>query len=247
MTEVGLEIRAGVGVVSLNAPGRRNALTVEMAAALVAVCDEIERDRSIGAVVIRGEGGHFCAGAHRALLNDVALDPLRDDNYRGLGTVYDSFFRAGRLPVPVVAAVRGSAVGAGVNLLLAADVRVIARDARILAGFGAIGLHPGGGHLLLAATALGRQGAAAFALLGQEINGTRAAELGLAWESPDDADVDDRAFALAAVAAADPELSRRTTASFRREIGPTVTEWELAMEAERSSQMWSLRRRAGGA
>jgi enoyl-CoA hydratase len=143
----------------------------------------------------------------------------------------------------VVAAVRGSAVGAGVNLLLAADVRVVGADARIIAGFGAIGLHPGGGHLLLAATALGRQGAAAFTLLNQSLTGIQAYERGLAWDCVDDEAVDPRALELAHSAGTDPELSRRTVASFRREVGPSPTEWEIAMEAERASQMWSLRRR----
>ncbi|MEV7232041.1 MULTISPECIES: enoyl-CoA hydratase-related protein [Polymorphospora] len=242
--EVDLTVRDGVAVITLDAPGRRNALTVAMARDLADAAATADADASVGAVVVRGAGGHFCAGAHRALLAAVGADPADDANYRDLGTVYDSFVRVGRLGVPVVAAVRGSAVGAGVNLLLAADVRVVARDARILAGFGAIGLHPGGGHHLLAATALGRQGAAAFTLLGQELDGVRAVDVGLALECVDDAEVDERAYALAVPAAADPELSRRTTASFRRAVDPSPSRWELAVEAERAAQMWSLRRRA---
>jgi enoyl-CoA hydratase len=244
MTDIGLEVTDGVAVISLRAPERRNALTVAMARELAEVAAAVDADPAVGAAVVRGEGGHFCAGAHRGVLAAVETDPVAAGNYADLGALYESFYRVGRLGVPVVAAVRGSAVGAGVNLMLAADVRVVARDARILAGFGAIGLHPGGGHLLLAATAMGRQGAAAFALLGQALDGTRAAELGLAWESLDDAAVDERAYELALGAAEDPELSRRITATFRREVAPSPTEWEMAMEAERASQLWSLRRRA---
>nr|BFE61195.1 enoyl-CoA hydratase [Dactylosporangium thailandense] len=242
--EVGLEVTDGVAVITLDAPGRRNALTLDMARELGEVVARVDADPGVRAAVVRGNGGHFCAGAHRALLDDVAQDPADPRRYADLGVVYDSFYRLGRLGVPVVAAVRGAAVGAGVNLLLAADVRVVAERARILAGFGAIGLHPGGGHLLLAAAALGGSGAAALTLLGQELDGPAAVRTGLAWACVADDEVDAHALALAAAAPADPELSRRITASFRRSAGPSAVEWEQAMEAERASQMWSLRRRA---
>ncbi len=244
VSEIGLVVRDGVAVISLLAPQRRNALTVAMANELVDAAAAVDADGSVGAAVIRGEGGHFCAGAHRDALGAAGADPAEPGRYRDMSALYESFYRVGRLGVPVVAAVRGSAVGAGVNLMLAADVRIVATGARIMAGFGAIGLHPGGGHLLLAATALGRQGAAAFSLFNQALTGAQAAERGLAWEAVEDDAVDARALSLAADAGADPELSRRTLASFRREVGPSPTEWELAMEAERASQMWSLRRRA---
>lgn len=244
MAEVELTVRDGVAVISLHAPQRRNALTVAMAQELVDAFAAVDADRSVGAAVIRGEGGHFCAGAHRDVLGGSGTDPAEPEKYRAISVIYDSFFRAGRLGVPVVAAVRGAAVGAGVNLLLAADLRIVGTDARIIAGFGAIGLHPGGGHLLLTATAMGRQGAAAVGLFHQSLTGTQAVERGLAWECVDPDRVDARALELAAGAAADPELSRQVVASFRRAVPPSATEWELAIEAERASQMWSLRRRA---
>ncbi|MFI5835866.1 enoyl-CoA hydratase-related protein [Micromonospora sp. NPDC051300] len=242
--EVDLQVRDGVAVISLDAPERRNALTLAMATELARTIARVDADPEVRSAVVRGSGGHFCAGAHRELLHDVAEDPADPRRYAALGVVYDSFFRLGRLGVPVVASVRGAAVGAGVNLLLAADVRVVGASTRIVAGFGAIGLHPGGGHLLLAAAALGRSGAAAMTLLNQELDGDGSVRAGLARECVADDEVDVRAFALAAAAPDDPELSRRVTASFRRSVGPTVVEWEQAMEAERASQMWSLRRRA---
>jgi enoyl-CoA hydratase len=246
VSEVLLTQEDGIAVITLDAPGRRNALTLDMARELGEVVARVDADPGVRAAVVRGSGGHFCAGAHRALLDEVAADPADPQRYADLGVVYDSFYRLGRLGVPVVAAVRGAAVGAGVNLLLAADVRVVGERARIIAGFGAIGLHPGGGHQLLAASALGRSGAAALSLLNQELDGPAAVRAGLAWECVADDEVDARALALAAAAPADPELSRRVTASFRRSVGPSAVEWEQAMEAERASQMWSLRRRALG-
>ena len=66
--EIGLAVRDGVAVISLLAPERRNALTVAMARELVDAVAAVDADGSVGAAVIRGEGGHFCAGAHRDAL-----------------------------------------------------------------------------------------------------------------------------------------------------------------------------------
>lgn len=82
-------------------------------------------------------------------------------------------------------------------------------------------------------------------LFGEEVDGDRAVSLGLAWAAYDDAEVEDRALALAARVAKDPALARRMVSSFRRETAPGGLPWEVAVEVERSPQMWSLRRRHG--
>jgi enoyl-CoA hydratase len=243
MNEVRVNIDGGVAVVSLCAPDRRNALTPGMAADLVAACEEVDADASVGAVVVRGEGGYFCAGAHRDTLSGAGADPLAEPAHSDLGIVYRSFARVGELEPPVIAAVRGAAVGAGVNLAFAADLRVVAETARLLPGFLRIGLHPGGGYFVLSGRAAGREATAAMGLFGEEVTGRRAAELGFAWEALPDDQVEARALELAGRAAADPELSRRAARSFRNELGPPAVPWPVALDAERAAQMWSLRRR----
>jgi enoyl-CoA hydratase len=104
-----------------------------------------------------------------------------------MGKIYDSFYRLGQVKIPTVAAVRGSAVGAGTNMLLATDLRIVARHARLLCGFLKRGMHPGGGHFVILSHLIGRE-AAAMALFGEEINGDKAVDLGPAWESVDDVD-----------------------------------------------------------
>lgn len=242
-TEIRLDIDGHVAVISLLAADRRNALTPKMAVDLAAVCDEIDAIPEVGAVVVRGEGGYFCAGAHRDTLSGVGADPLAEPAYTNLGVVYRSFARVGELEAPVVAAVRGGAVGAGVNLALAADLRIVAEDARIIAGFSRIGMHPGGGFFVLSGRTAGREATAALGLFGCEVDGRRAVELGMAWEAVPDAEVDARAMELATRAGADPELSRRTARSFRNELGPPPVPWAVALDAERAPQMWSLRRK----
>ncbi len=244
MSEVAVERHGdGVAVLSLDAPERRNALTVAMADELVAACEELDADSSVGAVVVRGAGGFFCAGGDRATLAEAGHDPAAPETYAGIGAVYRSFARVGELEPPTVAAVRGGAVGAGLNLMLATDLRIVGREARIVSGFLPIGLHPGGGHSALLGRTGAREAAAALALFGERIDGARAAELGLAWAAVDDEDVEGTALELAARAGADPQLARRTAASLRTVLGPPALPWGAALELERASQMWSMRRK----
>jgi enoyl-CoA hydratase len=243
--EVLLEIDEGVAVVTLNAPQRRNALTPAMAGELMAAFDEVDARTEVGAVVVRGVGKSFCAGGDVQTLADAGRDPAAPDAYTGMSAIYDSFYRLGQVKAPTIAAVRGSAVGAGMNMLLATDLRIVARDARLLCGFLKRGMHPGGGHFVILSRLVGREAAAAMALFGEEVDGERAVRLGLAWETVDDAAVEDRARELAARVAADPALARVSAGNFRKETGPPHVSWEVATQFERPAQMWSMRRSAG--
>ena len=242
MPDITLDRADGVATIALSAPERRNALTLEMAEQLVQACDEVDSDPSIGAVVVTG-GEYFCAGGDRQTLADAGRDPATPDAWDGIGLVYRSFARVGELEPPTVAAIRGGAVGAGVNLAFATDLRVMATGAKIISGFLQIGLHPGGGHGALLGRTGQREGAAAMALFGQGIDGARAAELGLAWVAVDDDRVEATARELAAAPAADPELARRVARSLRAEWGPPALPWPAALDMERASQMWSMRRK----
>ncbi len=242
MPDIRLDRADGVATITLDAPDRRNALTLEMARELVEACEQIDADPSVGAVVVSG-GDYFCAGGDRQTLADAGRDPATPDAWDGIGLVYRSFARVGELEPPTVAAIRGGAVGAGVNLAFATDLRVVAADAKIVSGFLQIGLHPGGGHGVLLGRTGQREAAAAMALFGQGIDGARAAELGLAWAAVDDGQVEATARELAERPAADPALARRVARSLRAELGPPALPWPAALDMERASQMWSMRRK----
>ncbi|MHA6616338.1 enoyl-CoA hydratase/isomerase family protein [Pseudonocardia sp. DLS-67] len=242
MGEVHLERRDGVAVLTIDSVEVKNGLTPEMGRQLAQLCDEIDADESLGAAVVRGAGGTFCSGADRRRWRP-GVDQAEETAYNDTGAVYGAFMRVGALAVPSIAAVRGAAVGAGINLMLATDMRVVADNARIMAGFLRIGLHPGGGFFTIAGRTAGREATAAMGLFSEEIDGRRAEQLGMAWRAVPDGEVEELAFELAARSAKDPALARQAVRSFRTELGPPGIGWEAALHFERATQMWSQRRR----
>jgi len=244
VSEVLYQSNGGIAKITLNAPERRNAFTGSMVTEFLEACDSADRDDEVGAVLITAVGDSFCSGAHRDVLRDAGKDPTRDDNFKLLNATYSAFVRVGSLRAPTIAVVCGHAVGAGVNLMLATDLRIVAEDALIRTGFLRIGIHPGGGHFGLIGRLAGRETAAGLSLFGQEIDGRRAVELGIAWQALSAADVEARATELANHVARDPELAWATARLMRMELGPPAIPWPAALEAERAVQMWSLRRKA---
>jgi enoyl-CoA hydratase len=242
MPEVTLETDGGVAIITIDTAEARNGLTPEMARQLTAASDEIGARGEIGCAVVRGAGATFCSGADTRRWS-ADIDWAGDEGYDLLSVIYEGFRRVGSLPVPAIAAVRGAAVGAGLNLMLACDARIVADDARLIAGFLRIGLHPGGGFFSLLGRLGGRETAAAVGLLGEQLTGAQAADRGLAWEAVPDAEVEGRALELAGRAAKDPLLTRRALATMRDELGPPAVSWDAALAMERGVQTWSMRRR----
>src|SRR5690348_4270832 len=126
MSAVAYEVTGHVATITLNDPSRRNALDVESAKRVIEVCGAVANDTNVGAVVVTGAGGTFCSGAARDLLKRASEDPAEEERFDSVGLVYEAFVRIGELPVPTVSAVTGAAVGAGVNLLMATDLRIVA-------------------------------------------------------------------------------------------------------------------------
>jgi enoyl-CoA hydratase len=240
---VSVDVRDGLAVLTLENPARRNAIHVQLADDLVEACDRVDADPAVGAVVIRGSDGYFCAGGDRDELAAICADPTSATNLDLTSRIYAAFLRVGSLRPLTIAAIRGGALGAGLNLALAADVRVVADDARIASGFTRLGVHPGGGHFHLLSRLVGPQAAAALGLAGQTIDGQRAYELGLAWVACPDSEVEEQAVALGAHAAGDPELARAAKSSLVTESRPPGISWEAAVGLERAPQMWSFARK----
>lgn len=224
------EMRDGVALLTLNDPGRRNALSLGMADELTEVCSRLESAAEVGAVVVTGNPPAFSAGAD--------LDDLERADADGLRRIYRGFLAVADFPLPTIAAVNGPAVGAGLNMALACDVRLAGRSARFESRFIDLALHPGGGHTWMLRQLLGPQGAAATVLCGEALDGDTAARCGLAWRCVDDETLVDEALRLGARAARTPrELVRRLKTTLRGMAA--VTEHREAVERELDPQLWS--------
>lgn len=241
MSDVELTIVGAVAEVTLTAPRRRNALTGAMARELRQALADAQADRSVCAVVLRGDGGWFCAGATREAIARARQDPALPETFAEFDAIYQTFVALSETPVPTIAAVRGGALGAGLNLALAADVRIVGETARILSGFLPIGVHPGGAHFQLLSRLIGPERAAAMALMGLELDGARAAAWGLALEALPDEQVEERARSLAR-SLTDPELVRMATETWRSYRQAAEAPTRLLLRAEQAAQMWSFRR-----
>lgn len=227
-------VERGVATLTLNDPDRRNIISGALVGEITAAFDRLEADGTTAAVVVTGAGPAFCAGADLADLLAAA-----DGDTSGVTTVYQGFLRVARSPLPTIAAVNGPAVGAGLNLALACDVRIAAESAWFDTRFLKIGLHPGGGHTWMLHRLVGPQTAAAMVLFGDRLDGPAAVAAGLAYRCVPDAELLPAARALAAGARdVDPELLRRTKASLRR--AGDGRGHDQVLEDETRDQMWSL-------
>lgn len=226
------DIEGRVAVLTIDAPERRNAFDLDMCRQTVEAVDAVEADEGIGAVVVTGAPPAFCAGAD--------LSHLGSSHREGLLAIYEGFLRVARCSLPTIAAVNGPAVGAGMNLALACDVRVASPAARFDTRFLQLGIHPGGGHTWMMGNIVGRQATSAMVLFGEVLDGPAAAEHGLAWKCVDsDDDLLPAAVEMAARAAAAPrEVATRAKATIAA-VG-AVVDHDAAVHRELGDQVWSV-------
>ena len=231
MPLLSVERRDRVAVVTLDDPKRRNALSSGLVAELGEAFDALEADESVGAVVVTGAAPAFCAGADLGDLATAGAEEFR--------AIYEGFLRVARSSLPTVAAVNGPAVGAGMNLALACDVRLAAHTARFDVRFLDLGIHPGGGHTWLLQRAIGPEAAAAMVLFGQVVDGRGAERIGLVWRSVELDDLLDDAVVVAAHAASNPKaLVAATKATMADVVG--IDAHAEAVERELTTQVWSV-------
>jgi len=234
MNLLSVERLDGVAVLRLNDPARRNIVSLPLVAEIESAMSDLEAEDAVRAVIVTGAGSVFSAGADFA-----DLDAARRGNSEGLKRIYRGFLRIAECPLPTIAAVNGPAVGAGMNLALACDLRVAAETAVFDTRFLTLGLHPGGGHTWMLNRAVGWQGAVAMLLLGLILNGREAAERGLALSCVPDDQLMPTAIQLASRAASFPiELLRRAKASMRRAI--QGNDHADAVRLEYEQQLWAL-------
>lgn len=227
-----VEQRDRVVVITLNDPDRRNTVTSEMNDAMIAAVAEAEADDGIGALVLTGAGSAFCAGA---LLDDL----LGAGSEAELSSIYRGFLAVAHSSLPTIAAVNGAAVGAGMNLALAADMILAGESAKFDSRFHQIAIHSGGGHTWRLANITDLQTAKAMVLFGERLTGQQAADAGLAWKCVPDDQLLDVAVEYAQTAAQAPKgLVAKTKATFGALA--SVQDSQQAVDLETTPQFWAM-------
>ncbi|KOV60556.1 enoyl-CoA hydratase/isomerase family protein [Streptomyces sp. MMG1121] len=218
----------GVTVLTFDNPDRRNPMTARLTEQWQHTMRSLREAPDLRAVVVTGTGPAFCSGAD--------LDELADRHAQGLpgararlSAFYRAWLTVRDLPVPTVAAVNGHAVGAGLALALACDLRYAAEEARLGAPFVRLGLHPGMATTALLAEAVGLPRARELLLTGRLVSGTQAAAMGMVHEALPAEQVLRAALAVADEMAAAAPLAVRLAKSGLAQGQPTVEQaltWE---------------------
>jgi len=237
MTDAVLSTRQGAVVtLTLNRPEVLNALNRQTTQALTAALEAAGQDPEVGAIILTGAGRAFCAGAD---LRDVAARAQSGQTDLGedLRANYAPMIRAIRAcPRPVIAALNGTAAGAGLSLALACDLRIAAAGAQLIVVFVRVGLVPDAGSLFFLTRMLGLSKATELAMTGDPLTAEEGEKLGLISAVVPAEQLMPTAVARANGLAAGP---RRTYALIKRGIERALArDLEQVMELE--SQLQAL-------
>jgi 2-(1,2-epoxy-1,2-dihydrophenyl)acetyl-CoA isomerase len=219
----------GVCTITLNRPERLNAVNPRLADELPRALDEAARDDRVRVVVITGAGRGFCAGL------DLSEPPtLPDESLRErldpLAWVGRWVLAAVGCEKPLIAAINGPAAGAGFGLALAADIRVIARGAKVTAGYVRRGLSPDAGVSHLLPRLIGLSRASEILLTGRDVDSEEAMRVGIAAAVFDDAQFGEQVTRYAERLAAGPPVAFALTKRLLVSTFETSIEEQLARE-----------------
>jgi enoyl-CoA hydratase/carnithine racemase len=220
-----------VQVLSFNNPAARNALTPELYAALPAALEAAQRDLGVGAIVLTGVGGAFCAGGDlKRLEQRRAMKPAeRRAGIEGLHNLIRAIRDCGK---PVIAAVEGSAAGAGLSIALACDMLVAARNASFSVAYVKVGLSPDGGATSFLSEFVSRQVLTELCLTGAPVKGERMQALGVVNRLAEAGGALTEAVALAQTMANGPARTIARIKSLCRRAGEHSLEAQLNFEAD---------------
>ena len=191
------EEKDGIGIITMNQPKRRNALSPEMRADFAKLLTSLQFNTGLGAVILKGTEGVFCAGGDLKALaeslgkRDTSLDRQRFYHH------HEWFQKLLNLEIPVIAAVDGAAYGAGFSIALSADFILCSDRAKMCCVFPRIGLVPDLGAFFTLPRMVGLQRAKEIMFTGRPLDAQEAKELGIAMEVHGTDDLMDATMELA--------------------------------------------------
>jgi enoyl-CoA hydratase/2-(1,2-epoxy-1,2-dihydrophenyl)acetyl-CoA isomerase len=227
-----IEKKDHIATIVLNRPEVMNAMSKEMILGLRDAVLQIGSDQDIRVLILKGAGDHFCSGADLKLFTEDTASYEWITAMKGVGQIVKTLRE---MPQPVIAMLKGVAVGGGANLALAADFVVAAENARFCEIFVNIGaIMDYGGHYFLPRL-VGLTRARELAMLGEEIDGTAAAAIGLIYKSVPEAELEKEIENLAAKLAQKPPLALRLIKEgLEKSVDMTlrdVLDWEAAHQS----------------
>ena len=232
-TEQGLSVTIAnhVAIVEIRRPPN-NFFDFSLIRQIADTYESLDNDDACRAIVLCSKGKHFCAGADFSARESWGQEQLDAQ----AGNLYREAARVFRAQKPVIAAVQGAAIGGGLGLACSADHRVACREARFSANFARLAFHQGFGLSVTLPRLIGPTQASLLLLTGRRIPGDKAHAMGLADELVPQADVRERAIALAQeIAASGPLAVRAIRATLRDGLAEAViaaTEHELDQQSQ---------------
>jgi len=222
-------IDGGVAFVTLDRPDSGNAIDVDLARDLMQVTIRCSSDRAVRAVLLSGAGRNFCVGGDLKAFT-AQPEPL-DVHLKEVTTyLHAAMSRLLRMDAPVVAAVHGSAAGAGMSLACAADLVVMGASARMLMAYTRIGLSPDGSGTWSLPRIVGLRRALDLTLTNRPVSADEALTLGLATRVVDDDLVAEEAERLARELASGPTRALGSAKRLLRDSLDQTLETQLEME-----------------
>ena len=208
MADLEYGVENGVGTILLNRPERKNAFTVEMVDRWAEILREARTDDSVGAIILTGAGDAFCSGGELESLTPGEPTPYE---HKALLTdhVHRIAYAMEDLDKPVIAAVNGVAVGAGMDFALMCDIRFMARSARMNEGYIKVGLVPGDGGAYYLPRLVGTAKALELLLTGDFVDAEECLRIGLANRVYEDDELMEETQKFAERLAAGPPLIMR--------------------------------------
>ena len=236
------EVRDRVGVVTLNRPERRNALHPEMYDAVPRLLERFYADDEVGCVLVTAAGNAFCAGGdvrdggQRRARSDPPPRLSAEDAGAALAATARMVLLLHEGPKISIAALPGPAVGAGIGIALAADLRIAAESARLVPGWGKLAFSGDFGGPWFLTQFLGASRALAVLVDDETIDAAAALELGLFNRVVPDADLPDAAFAWARSIAAGPQTAQRFMKENVQQATRLSLREALPLESERMAR-----------
>lgn len=223
------EFNNGVCTLTLNRPQVFNSFNKEMALALQQALDDCEKDESVRAIVIKGEGKAFCAGQDLAEATDPngpEMQSIVKDHYNPI------IERIRKIEKPVIAGVNGVAAGAGANIALACDLTIAKESASFIQAFSKIGLIPDSGGTFFLPRLIGMQKAMALMMTGEKVMARDAEQMNMIYKAVADDSFEEELIKLSETLASMPTYGLGLTKRAMNESFTNSLTDQLAVEEQ---------------